>query len=199
MRAVRRTVVLFAGSAHGTMGGRGIQDELAASEAVIEWCLRNARRREAARQLEQAARWAFIAAGIAVDHGHRLLCLPSLEAQLLRLAAALPRPPQAPPYASPPRRWLHVFSLSMAIGGHTALARRWIARNPGGARHHVAVTLQARDAVAPALAAAARASGGTVTSVAGGDLMASAASLRALAWRDADVVVLHGQMWDVIP
>jgi hypothetical protein len=53
--------------------------------------------------------------------------------------------------------------------------------------------------VAPALAAAARASGGNVHSLAGGDLMASAASLRALAWRDADVVVLHGHMWDVIP
>jgi hypothetical protein len=183
------------------MAGREIQDDLAAGEAVFDWCLRNAQREEAVRNLELSARWAFIAAGIAVDHGHRRLCAPALETQLLRLAGALAPAPAlaARPRATPPRRWLHVLSVSMSIGGHTALARRWIARNPGGDRHDLAVTMQAREEVAPALADVVRAAGGTITSVAGGDLTASAAALRALAWRDADVVVLHIHMWDVIP
>jgi hypothetical protein len=101
---------------------------------------------------------------------------------------------------STPRRWLHVMSSTSAIGGHTALARRWIARDPGDHVHDVALTGQPAGDVAPALAAAAHASGGSVRSLADlRGLMERAAALRALAAAEADVVVLHTHMWDVLP
>jgi hypothetical protein len=172
----------------------------AASEAVLDWCLRNAARCAAARSFEEAALWAHVGAGTAVAYGHRYLCVPQLEALLLHLAATLAVPAARATSGTRPRRWLHVFSITMGIGGHTALARRWIARNPQGDRHDVVLTMQARDDVAPALAEAVHRTGGEVTSLACvGALTERAAALREQAWRDADVVVLHAHMWDVIP
>jgi hypothetical protein len=88
----------------------------------------------------------------------------------------------------------------MAIGGHTALARRWLRHNPFGERHSVALTVQAAADVAPELAAAVARTGGNVHSVAGaGSLIERASALRGLAIDEADVVVLHVHPWDVLP
>jgi hypothetical protein len=88
--------------------------------------------------------------------------------------------------------------MTAPVGGHTVLARRWIARNPGRRVHDVVLTGRAVDAADPALASAALASGGTVRSVADvASLRGRARALRALAAR-ADVVVLHVHMWDVL-
>jgi hypothetical protein len=173
---------------------------LHACDAVVDWCLRNAARREAAGEAEQSGIWCYAAALTASQCGHSWLCAAPLERQLLRLAARLAHPPRAQPVGATPRRWLHVLTYTTRIGGHTALARRWIARNPDGDVHDLVVTAQAGDAVDPALVAAARATGGSLHSLsATRGMLARAAALRALAYARADVVVLHVHPWDVLP
>lgn len=174
---------------------------LRACDGVMAWCLRNAERHEAAGALEQAGTWAYVGALTASQAGHSYLCAAPLEALLLRLGERM-KADHAPPQRTgqSPQRWLHVLSVSTAVGGHTALARRWIERNPMRQQHAVVLTAQPAADVAPALAAAVRTSGGVVTSIAGvRGLLARAAALRTMAWHHADVVVLHVHPWDVLP
>jgi hypothetical protein len=175
---------------------------LASSDAVVDWCVRNALRRESKGEPGQAGVWAYVGALTASECGHSWLCAEPLEALLGRLALLLPRAAHAPstPPRRPPRRWLHVLSITTPIGGHTALARRWIAHAPAGERHDVLLTAQSAEAMAPALAAAARGRGGMVRTLTGaGGLMARAAALRDIAREHADAVVLHIHPWDVLP
>lgn len=182
-----------------------IQAGLEASDAVVAWCLRGAVRSERSGDLERAAVWAYIAAGVATDYGHGYLCSPELEALLLRLGGRLK--PATATVAVPAaggsrnrRRWLHVFSMTFGIGGHTALARRWIAHDPSDDRHDVVLTTQHGEEVAHGLAVAAREKGGRVTSLFGEPgMLRRAQMLRELAAREIDVVVLHAHPWDVVP
>ena len=174
--------------------------DLRASDATIAWCLRRGASLERQGDAESAARWAYVAAGTAAQFGHSYLTSVPLETMLLRLGQREPRP--APRVVEPhePRRWLHVLSMSFAVGGHTAIAQRWIARNPFGARHDVVLTAQAEANCDPDLAAAVRGSGGDVRSLAEApSLLERAAALRAFARERADVVVLHVHPWDVVP
>jgi hypothetical protein len=92
------------------------------------------------------------------------------------------------------------FSETFTIGGHTALARRWVTLDRSGDHHAVVLTLQPADAVESKLARAVAATGGSVLSLAGeGGLLRRAARLRQLATESADVVVLHAHQWDVVP
>ena len=148
--------------AHGVVTGAApssAPDEarLAASDAVAAWCLRNAERQLRLRNAEQAGLMAYVGAATAAELGQSTLCSGPLEALLTAIGRTIE--PVAPADAAPRNRWLHVFTMTTPIGGHTALARRWIARNPGRRVHDVVLTGQAVDAAAPALAAAARASG----------------------------------------
>ena len=173
-----------------------------APDAVVEWCLRNALRMERLGQFESAGLWAYVAAGTAVEYGHSYLCSAALESLLLRIGERLPaiRPLVQAPGAPRGGRWLHVFSVTLAIGGHTALVRRWIARNPLREQHSIVLTVQAAADIEPGLSAAVGRSGGTVQSLAGtGSLFQRAAALRRLAIEEADVVVIHAHMWDVLP
>jgi hypothetical protein len=175
------------------------QDRLAASDAVVAWCLRNAQRKERVGNIEQAALWAYVAAGTAAEFGHSFLCAAPLELLLGRLAQGIGHAPPHP-RGGGPRRWLHVMSMSWALGGHTMLAARWIAQAPADERHDLLLTSQSADAIVPALADAVRGGGGRVWSLAQTPaLMARAAALRECANEHADVVVLHVHMWDVIP
>jgi hypothetical protein len=171
---------------------------LRASDAVVAWCVRNAERRLRLRDAEQAGIIAYVAAATAAELGHSWLCAAPLEHLLTAIGRTLP---DASPLHRParPRRWLHVLTISAPIGGHTALARRWIARNPGRLRHDVVLTAQAVRDADPALCRAAASSGGIVRSVSDvTSLLGRAAALRALA-ADVEAVVLHVHMWDVLP
>ena len=171
---------------------------LRASDAVVAWCVRNAERRLRLRDAEQAGIIAYVAAATAAELGHSWLCAAPLEDLLTAIGRTLP---DASPLHRParPRRWLHVLTISAPIGGHTALARRWIARTPGRRRHDVALTAQAVRDADPALCRAAASSGGIVRSVSDvTSLLGRAAALRALA-ADVEAVVLHVHMWDVLP
>jgi hypothetical protein len=184
------------------MSGRTIQPHFDATDAVIAWCVRNALRMERHGELEHAALWAYVAAGTAVEFGHSYLCSVPLESLLSRIGARLPVYASSVRAMGPSRggRWLHVFSMTLAIGGHTALARRWVGRNPFGERHSVVLTVQAVGDIEPGLSVAVRRSGGAIHSLAdAGSLLQRAAALRRLAWEEADVVVVHTHMWDVLP
>lgn len=172
------------------------------SEAVFEWGLRNASRRERLGDIEQAALWGYTAAGVAAEFGCSQLCSAPLESQLLRLGQLLPFAETQRQAADdrPAQRWLHVFTMTAAIGGHTAIARRWIERNPFGQCHSALLTAQSTADIDPGLAKAVEHSGGEVHSLALTDpLLRRAEKLRQLAWRYADVVVLHVHAWDVLP
>jgi hypothetical protein len=187
---------------NGNMSGQTIQPHFAASDAVVEWCLRNALRMERFGELEHAGLWAYVAAGTAVEFGHSYLCSAALESLLARIGGCLPDVPSTARAASAPRgkRWLHVLSLTGAIGGHTALVRRWVARNPICELHSVVLTVQTAADIEPGLSAAVHQSGGTLYSLGGtSSLFQRAAALRRLASEQADVVVIHAHPWDVVP
>jgi hypothetical protein len=183
------------------MTERSIQ-ALQESEAVLEWSLRNASRSERLGDIEQAALWGYTAAGIATEFGHSHLCSAPLESQLLRLGKRLPfaETPGHPRSTPHGQRWLHVFTMTAAIGGHTAIGRRWIERNPFGQRHSALLTAQSSADIDPSLARAVERSGGEIHSLALTDpLLRRAEKLRQLARSHADVVVLHVHEWDVLP
>ena len=169
------------------------------NEAIFGWCLRNAQRSLAQNALESALRWSLLAAKSAVHHGFGWLSSPELESALLGVASRLPRLEPAPGAGSPPVRWLHVMDRSYAIGGHTALVRRWMELDPRGGRHRV-LLLSHRGPVDSRLVEAARATGGRVSVLApDAPLLERATRLREEAWRHADRVVLHVHPWSVIP
>lgn len=186
------------------MSERDSQASLAASDAVFAWCLRSALRMERDGDIERAALWAYVAAGTGIYYGHSHLCSPPLETLVARLgtsaASARPSTIAAGHTGSRRRRWLHVFSESLLFGGHTALARRWIAHDRSGDCHAVVLTMQPAGDVETGLARVVTATGGTVVSIAGeGGLVRRAARLRQLATESADVVVLHAHQWDIVP
>jgi hypothetical protein len=172
---------------------------LALNEATFGWCLRKARRGLAGHAPETALRWSVLAAKSAIHHGFGRLVSPELEDTLLAVAARLPCPEAVPePGASAPR-WLHVLDRAHAIGGHSALVRRWIEANPNGGRHSVLLLSHRGSAPLP-LVEETRATGGTVTALStDAPLMERAGRLREEAWTRADRVVLHVHPWSVIP
>jgi hypothetical protein len=148
----------------------------------------------------RAANWLFVAARSADNFGCGQLASARLEALALTLAARLPPPATSRARATPGGlRWLHVMSIGYAVGGHSALLRRWVEADGSGDEHHLVLTSMSEFAV-PELSAAIAQRGGRVSLL--GDkpaLMERARRLREIAWREADRVVLHSHMWDIVP
>src|SRR5689334_16514323 len=92
-------------------------ESMKAADIVFAWCMRQALRMERAGAFERAAAWAHVAARTAAEFGHAALASEPLEMLLLRLGRRLPAPPRSAPGSGAPRRWLHVFSMTAAIGG----------------------------------------------------------------------------------
>ena len=174
------------------------ESRLRLNRAVFDWCLGSANREIARAQPEQAARWAAIAAECANSFGCRQLASDDLENLLLELATALPVPDRRCSEI-PSNRWLHVFTRVSSTGGHTALVTRWIESEAKGARHSIALT-HLDSASVPELIGAVTQTGGSVFAL--GDisnLIDRATQLRKVAYLEADYVVLHIHMWDVVP
>lgn len=151
--------------------------------------------------VEAALQWVQTVAGFIAHAGtFGRLASPPLERIALDVAATLPVPPPRPaPAASPPRRVLHVLTEAFAILGHTKLCRQWIALDTGPARHDV-VLLDPFGPTPPALADAVAARRGTLTRLdRRRPLLDRSRVLRAMAWADADLVVLHVHPSDVVP
>jgi hypothetical protein len=173
----------------------------AQAEAAFAWCLDHARRAERDGNPEHAARWARVAGLTAFEYGHPFLMSEPLEALLVRLGndTRVQTEPMTARQAGHLRRWLHVFTTTGIVGGHAALARRWLEHNPFSERHDVVLTQQQAPAVQTGLAKAAARTGGQVHSLSGEpSLLARARRLRLMAG-EADVVVLHIHPFDVVP
>lgn len=171
------------------------------ADAAFDWCVRNALALEKAADAERAAGWAMAAGLLAVRFGYSSLCSATLESLLLRLGGGLGACLEPAAKRGTGRaRWLHVFTRTWEIGGHTALATRWIERNPRSEQHSLVLTDQPEGHVEPRIRQAVEHSGGRVVSLIGTkSLIGRAAALRAFASQHADVVVLHANPPDVIP
>ena len=152
----------------------------------------------AEHNVETAVRWALLSAEIADTIGCGWLMSAELEGLLVKLATRVPVPKRGAP--SDRRRWLHIFSEVPRIGGHTALAARWIALDSGDDQHSLAITFQEASAVPQMMYEAIISKGGGIFALGGvKSLSERARLLREIAWQEADVVVLHTHMWDVVP
>ena len=148
---------------------------------------------------EATVRWLLVAAQTADRLGCDQLAAPRLESMLMNIASRLDcgRLESPPPHER--RRWLHVLSVASPVGGHTALLRRWIELDNSGDQHHVVLTFM-DDLAIPELNAAVERNGGTVTLLGRErSFIERSRRLREIAWRDADRVVIHSHMWDVVP
>jgi glycosyltransferase involved in cell wall biosynthesis len=172
--------------------------QLELGSQVVDWCLRSAGRAERRGHLEAAVQWATIAAWVGERAPFPYLCSPGLEGLTTRLSARVPRVARLRP-GRQKRRWLHVLSVTYAIGGHTALLRRWIQRNPHGDRHDVVLTGQPIEQLEPRLRSAVAASGGQAVSIVTERSLFGRANLLRDAGASADVAVLHIDPWDVSP
>lgn len=177
---------------------------------MFGWCLRSARGCSAQGSTEAALAWLEVAARQAASFPFGYLASGELEAELLRVARQVPSPPssgssgahpQAAGSGAGPRRrarWLHVFTEVYEIGGHTAMAARWMEFHD--AVDHSAVLLNQRQPVPEYFAAAVARRGGRLRRLDPAQtVLERAAALRALAWTDADVVALHVHWFDVVP
>lgn len=145
--------------------------------------------------------WCLAAAGLADVIGCNQLVSSELEELLLAIAKILPVPVviNKPRHGNSGQRWLHVLSKAYVSGGHTALVTRWIENAPSHERHSLVLTFDDGLSVEK-LSHAVSGSGGTVTALGSIDSFIDRAnSLRAIAWHEADIVVLHIHMHDVVP
>lgn len=169
---------------------------LAYVDQLAEWCSRNADRSRRRGQVEDALRWKTLVARTLATKSAPLAS-PELEADLLELAGALPRYEWKRSAPGAPKRWLHVMDQALPYGGHTAMARRWISSDT--ANIHSVALLSQQTPVPDTLAETVAASGGQVTVMDPEvSLLSRAGSLRKLAFENADYVVLHVAVWNVI-
>ena len=172
-------------------------ESVALNREIFAWCVRQARK-WLKKEPERAALWCSLAAHTATLYGCSALASVELEAELARLGRRLTAPPAAANHLN--RRWLHVFSMVYPVGGHTALVERWLKRDSSADQHHALLTSQETVEFAPRLRDAIQIKHGRVTSLTeNASLLERAQQLRDIARQEADVVVLHTHMWDVLP
>ena len=148
--------------------------------------------------IEQGLQWCATAAWFVSRKGcFGSLSSKELEAQLLCAARTLPGV-AGPPSLHSRSRWLHVLTEAYGTLGHTNLCRRWIQYDTGVV--HDVILVDQRGPAPDNLVEAAKSSGGEcVVLDAASPLLERAAELRAYAWRNANVVVLHTHPEDVMP
>ena len=149
-----------------------------------------ARVRELADRHEDAlaAAWAQVASDFAWHSHPGVMASPVIDGALEEIGLrACPRRPRAE-RGDGPERVLHVATECAAVGGHSRMAWRWIARD--AERVPTLALTRHRGTVPGPLAEALTARGGSVEWIEGHDLLARARALGALVDR-ADLVVLH--------
>lgn len=190
-------------------GEGSLRGELAFRADVFAWCLRRARACAGQGATEAALAWLEVAGRQATNFPFGHLASGELEGELLRIARQVAPPPAAGSGgtharaagsgAEPHRgRWLHVFTEVYEIGGHTAMAARWMEFHD--AVDHSAVLLKQGPPVPDYFAAAVARGGGRLRRLDPAQpALERASALRALAWTEADVVALHVHPFDVVP
>ncbi len=178
----------------------GIQasEHIAFRHSICDWCLRKAQHFMDRNMLEEGLRWDLLAGHIA-HFDCSPLSSPLIESHLVDVASRLPTPELVrEPTGQKPRRWLHVLNVAFPVGGHTAMAARWMTLDPDHNRHSV-VLLDQRQEVPSSLLDAAEKTGGVVEVLDPDEsIMSRAVWLRNYVWQEADVVVLHVTSFDVI-
>jgi hypothetical protein len=119
-----------------------------------------------------------------------------LEAELLRAAEALPKSAGAHRHC-PRQRWLHVLNEAYETLGHTNLCRRWIQYSTK-VRHDVIFLDHTGEIPRNLIDAVQETQGQCIVFDATTSQLQRAAQLRAYAWEEADVVVLHTHPEDVM-
>ena len=152
-------------------------------------------------EFDQGLQWTSMAASVLATQ-NRDLSSPRIESNLQFYAGLIPEADDhcsEPPVDADGRQsLLHVFTRALPHGGHTATSIRWI-KLENGRKHDVALLSQ--DTPVPEeLIQAVRESGGEIHMPDSQDsLLGRAEWLRKLAARIATHVVLHVDMFDVIP
>lgn len=173
------------------------EQSITLNREIFAWCVRQAAK-WLKKEPERAALWCSLAAHTATLFGCSVLASLELEAELARLGRRLTTPPAPANHLN--RRWLHVFSMVYPVGGHTALVERWLKSDKSADQHHALLTSQETVDFAPRLNDAIQIKNGRVTALTQhASLLERAQQLRDIAWQEADVVVLHTHMWDVLP
>lgn len=174
-----------------------VRHETLEIRSVADALIRAADRASGRSRYEDAAELLQAAARV-LETQSRWLLHDDIERALQALAMAVPMvsPAAAPP--SGPKVCLHVLTRAFSVGGHTAMAARWIESGVDGPSD-IVLTGQA-SAVPERLTMAVSAQGGQITLL---DpqmpILERAAALRRLARERASRVVLHVDAHDVIP
>jgi glycosyltransferase involved in cell wall biosynthesis len=177
------------------------ETRLCLNREIFDWCLTQSQQSLLLQEFEKSMQWCLTTAGIAAAIGCNQLVSIELEELLLKIAKILPVPVviNKPIHENSCQRWLHVMSKAYVSGGHTALVTRWIKNAPSNERHSLVLTFDENLSVEK-LSHAVSGTGGTITALgSAGTFIERANSLRTIAWHEADIVVLHIHMHDVIP
>lgn len=154
-----------------------------------------------AEDYESALKCTQVAAWVLKIQNRELLH-PQIESNLAQIGNMLSRRQElngAESAASlAPQRWLHVLTEALPVGGHTAMALRWIKNDAGERTHSVALVGQ-RAPVPPALRDAVGERGGQIYQAdLAGSWLERAAWVRRVARENATHVVLHIDVDDVV-
>jgi glycosyltransferase involved in cell wall biosynthesis len=183
--------------------GSTISAKVALRSSLIDWCTRHAAHQLDTNNPEGAARWVKTAATVAYEFGHSHFASARLEQLLLAAGAASPVAAPTVRACTAAMRWLHVFSITYNVGGHTNFAARWIEGQTGADVHDVVVTHQLAEDVSDYLRGVVERRGGRVLSLlsphANTHLLARASALRRECDGQYNAVVLHVHPWDPVP
>lgn len=177
-----------------------VNEILARNGAVFDWCIRSAQRQYDGGRLEKAAEWCAVASFLAAGPGwFGYLADPDLEEILLKIGAQIP-PVQRPSCPSRHRRWLHVMTDVWYWGGMVENVKKWLRFTENHALNSVVVLDQRNPGWLKPLGDVVEQTGGRVYVIHRAvPQIQKALELRRLAAEQADTVVLHTRVDDVVP
>jgi len=185
---------------HSTKNANGNESFLSRNRAVFDWCVRSANRELDAGRPRRAVEWCSLAAFLAQGPGwFGFLADAGLEEVLRRVAAGLPAP-RFQAREKHPRRWLHVMTEAWFWGGMVENVKKWIRFTRDKAVNDLVVYAQKRRDWTDSLRAEVEANGGKFILMEGQVTpLEKALALRRLAASEADAVLLHTIVHDIVP
>lgn len=167
------------------------------NRTVFEALVQEAAACSARRSFEEVLSWGSVAAWFASRKGWSgELSSQTLESALILAGQSISKPAARSGERGRPK-WLHVLSEAYGTLGHTNLCRRWI-QYDREVSHNIILVSQRFAAPANLVAVARDAGGECVVLDASRSMLERAAELRAYAWKNADVVLLHTHPEEVI-
>ncbi len=170
------------------------------NQAVFDWCVRSASRELESGRPGKAVEWCSLAAFLAQGPGwFGFLADAGLEEVLCRAAAGLPTM-AANSREKSPRRWLHVMTEAWFWGGMVENVKKWIRFTSDRVVNSLVVYDQKNVSWTESLRAEVEAAGGKFILLERRvPMLERSLALRRLAATEADVVVLHTIVHDIVP